>query len=104
MVTSFGCALLGAALGTLQILPELRRDRWVALLHRPVPRETILLGKLAAGLFLYLLAATLPFLASVAFVATPGQFAHPLVPGMLIPGLGDLLLGTVFWLPAVLSG
>lgn len=38
MVTMFGCAAAGLALGFLQVLPELKRDRWAALLHRPVSR------------------------------------------------------------------
>jgi len=102
LVTSFGCALVGAAIGTLQILPELRRDQWAALLHRPVTRSTIFFGKVAAGLGLYFFAATLPFLASVAYVAMPGQFAAPLVPGLLLPGLSDVFFGMVFYFLALL--
>ena len=102
LVTSFGCALVGAAIGTLQILPELRRDQWAALLHRPVTRSTIFFGKVIAGLGLYFFATTLPFLASVAYVAMPGQFAAPLVPGLLLPGLSDLFLGMVFYFLALL--
>ena len=48
----------------MQILPELRRDQWAALLHRPVPRGTIFFGKVIAGLLLYLLATAIPFLLS----------------------------------------
>lgn len=102
LVTSFGCALVGAAIGTLQILPELRRDQWASLLHRPVTRSTIFFGKVAAGLILCFSATTLPFLASVAYVAMPGQFAAPLVPGLLLPGLSDLFLGMVFYFLALL--
>jgi len=102
LVTSFGYALVGAALGTLQILPERRRDQWAALLHRPVPRGSILLGKAAAGLALYFFATVPPFLASVAFVLVPGQFASPLVPGMLLPGLSDIFLGLAFYFLAML--
>lgn len=102
LVTSFGCALIGAAIGALQILPELRRDQWASLLHRPVSRSMIFLGKVAAGILLYLLATVPPFMASVAFVATPGQFAAPLVPGLLIPGLSDIGMGLVFYSLALL--
>src|SRR4051812_31825396 len=45
LVSSFGCMVIGAALGALQILPERRRDQWASLLHRPVSRQTIFLGK-----------------------------------------------------------
>ena len=102
LVTSFGCAAIGAALGIVQILPELNRDRWAALLHRPVSRDVIFLGKSIAGLLLYFLAVTLPFLASVIYTAIPGQFAVPLVPGMLIPAASDLFLGPVFYFTAIL--
>jgi hypothetical protein len=102
MVTAFGSSAFGAALALVQFLPELRRDQWAALLHRPVPRSTIFFGKVLAGMLLYFGAATLPFIASACYVATPGQFAAPLVPGMLIPGLSDLFLGPVFYFAAIL--
>ena len=102
LVSAFGCAAAGAALAALQILPELRRDRWAALLHRPVSRGAIFLGKAVAGLALYLGAVGLPFAASVAYVAVPGQFAAPLVPGMLLPGLNDLAFGAAVYLAALL--
>ncbi len=102
MVTSFGCATVGAALGVLQFLPELRRDQWAALLHRPVSRSVIFFGKVLAGLLLCLAATVLPFVASVVFAAVPGQFAVPLVPGMALPGSSDLLLGPLFYFAAVL--
>jgi hypothetical protein len=102
LVTSFGCSAVGAALGVVQILPELRRDQWAALLHRPVPRGVIFFGKVLAGLLLYFFATLPPFLASAAYVATPGQFSSPFVPGMLVPGLSDVFLGMVSYFGAVL--
>jgi ABC-type transport system involved in multi-copper enzyme maturation permease subunit len=102
LVTSFGCAAIGAALGVVQILPELRRDQWAALLHRPVTRGVIFFGKVAAGLLLYFFATALPFLATVAYAATPGQFPAPLVPGMTLPALSDIFLGLVFYSAALL--
>ena len=102
LVTSFGCSVIGAALAAVQILPELRRDQWAALLHRPVSRSVIFFGKVFAGLILYFGATTLPFLACTAYVATPGQFASPLVPGMLVPGLSDVGLGLDFYFAGML--
>lgn len=102
LVTSFGCAIIGGVIGTLQILPELRRDQWASLLHRPTTRGRILWAKAAAGLSLYLIATIVPFVASAAYVATPGQFAAPLTPGMLTAGLSDILLGVVFYAGALL--
>ena len=103
-VSAFGCAAIGAALGALQILPELRRDQWASLLHRPIPRHKILLGKVTAGLLLYSLATGLPLLVSVVCVALPGHFAAPFVPGLAVPAASDLLLGIVFYLTAILLG
>lgn len=102
IVTSFGCAAAGAALGAIQILPELRRDQWAALLHRPVSRDVVFLGKAIAGLLLYFCATLIPFLISVGYVALPGQFAAPLVPGLLLPGLSDIGFGAVFYAAALL--
>jgi hypothetical protein len=103
MVTAFGCSAIGAGLALVQILPELRRDQWAALLHRPVPRSTIFFGKALAGLILYACATVPPLLASAAYVATPGQFAAPLIPGMMIPSVSDLLLGPMFYFAAVFA-
>lgn len=56
----FGCPLLGAALGFAQVMPELRRDQWAFLVHRPVPRTTLFWGKAVTGLLLALGATALP--------------------------------------------
>jgi ABC-type transport system involved in multi-copper enzyme maturation permease subunit len=101
-VSAVGCALVGAALGAIQILPELRRDQWAALLHRPVPRSTIFFGKVVAGLLLYLPATLVPLLLSVIYVNIPGQFGVPFVPGMVLPAVSDLLLGIVIYFAALL--
>ena len=90
MVTSFGYSLVGAALGVVQILPELRRDQWAALLHRPVSRSAIFFGKVCAGLLLYFLATAPPLLASVAYAAAPGQFPRQKPYIARIPDFSDL--------------
>jgi hypothetical protein len=102
LVTAFGCAAVGVLLGTLQILPELARDRWAALLHRPVARTVIFGGKVTAGLLLYLLATAMPFLACIWYVATPGEFAAPFVPRMILPGLSDLAMGVACYFATLL--
>jgi hypothetical protein len=104
MVSAFGCSAVGAVLGALQILPELRRDQWASLLHRPVPREQILAGKMVAGLVLYAAAVCIPLVVSVIFVIWPGAFPAPFVPGLTIPALSDLLLGLIFYVGALLIG
>ena len=100
-VTTFGCAVVGFLLGLIQILPELKRDRWAALLHRPVSRGVIFRGKVISGLFLYALATVTPFLYAVWLVATPGHFGAPFVPEMVFPGTADICMGAVYYFAAL---
>lgn len=104
LVSAFGCMAIGATIGALQILPERRRDQWASLLHRPVSRRVIYLGKVMAGLLLYCLATAIPLLVSAVYAAWPGQFPAPFLPVMALPGLSDILLGTVFYFAALLAG
>jgi hypothetical protein len=99
--TTFGCAVVGFLLGLIQILPELKRDRWAALLHRPVSRGVIFRGKCVAGLFLYSVATVPPFLFAVWLVATPGNFGVPFVPEMVFPGTVDICAGAVYYFAAL---
>jgi len=101
LVTTFGFPVLGLLLGFLQLVPELRRDRWAALLHRPVRRTDVFLSKILAGTLLYLVGAGVPFGVMVGYVATPGSFAVPFLPGMIRPGLADLLTGFAYYFAAV---
>jgi len=102
IVTMFGSAAVGLLLGLVQILPELKRDRWAALLHRPVPRGRLFLGKAVAGVILYGVAAVLPFLACLWYTAAPGHFATPFVPGLALAGLADTCAGLVYYFAALL--
>jgi hypothetical protein len=104
MVTTFGCAAVGLVLGLIQILPEQRRDQWAALLHRPVNRATIFRGKALAGILLYLLATIMPFLACLWYAATPGHFATPFVPHMVLPGIADICAGAMYYFAALFVG
>lgn len=101
MVTLFGNAGAGLLLGFLQVLPELKRDRWAALLHRPVPAGQIYWGKAIAGLLLYFIAAGLPFLFSIWHAATPGNINAPFVPGLIQPGLADWFSGIAYYFAAL---
>lgn len=104
LVSALGCAIVGAGLGAVQILPELRRDQWASLLHRPISRGMIFAGKAVSGLFLYLLATGLPLLISIAYVAMPGQFPVPFVPGLALPAASDIVLGAAMYFIALLLG
>ncbi len=100
-VTTFGCAAAGLLLGFLQILPELRRDRWASLLHRPVSRGVVFRGKAVSGLILYALATVPPFLFSVWLVATPGHFGAPFLPTMTLAGTADICAGAAYYFAAL---
>ena len=102
MVMLFGSALVAAGLAAVQILPERSRDRWAALLHRPVSRSVIFWGKATAGLVLYAAAVLVPFAASACYVAWPGKFAGPFVPGLLLPGINALAAGVAFYFGSLL--
>ena len=77
IVTAVGCALGGAALGLLQVLSELWRDRWSFLVHRPLSRFAIFVGKVLAGLMLYGFANGVPLLAAAWWASRPGNVAAP---------------------------
>lgn len=103
LVTTFGSCAIGTALGFLQILPELRRDQWAFLLHRPIPRGTIFFGKVTAGLTLYLAVTVTALLAAAGYVATPGQFPAPFVFPMALAAFSDLLLGMLCYSAVLLA-
>lgn len=97
MVTSFGYALFGIALACLQLIPEFSRDQWATLLHRPVARSRVLLAKALVGLAVYILCTLLPLAASVVYVTTPGNFAAPFTPALLLPAISDWCVGLCFY-------
>ena len=100
-VTLFGSAACGLLLGLVQIIPELKRDRWASLLHRPVARGVLFRGKAAAGLLLYALATVPPFLLAVWLAATPGHFPAPFVAEMVFPGTVDVCMGAAYYFAAL---
>lgn len=101
IVTTFGCPAVGLFLGLVQILPELKRDRWAALLHRPVSRGLVFWGKAAGGIVLYVVATVIPFAFAVRLVATPGNFGAPFLPEMMKPGVADICTGVAYYFAAL---
>ena len=102
LVTTFGSAAVGLLLGFVQILPELKRDRWASLLHRPAPRSHLFFGKAIAGVLLYGIATIPPLLLCVYFAATPGYFPSPFVPGLAFGSIVDTAAGLVYYFAALL--
>jgi hypothetical protein len=95
-------AVSGAALGFLQVFFESDGDKRSLMLHRPMSRSRIFLGKAAAGVGLYLLAMGIPFVCYVAWVATPGHVAEPFRWQMALPGLADIFAGVVYYFAGML--
>lgn len=95
-------ALSGAVLGFLQVFFESDGDKRSLLLHRPMSRSRIFLGKAFVGVGLYLLAMGIPFASYVAWVATPGHVAEPFRWQMALPGLADILTGVAYYFAGML--
>jgi hypothetical protein len=100
---SLVAAMFGAVLGFLQVFPESRGDKRALLLHRPLSRSRIFLGKALAGVGLYLLALGIPFACAVAWAATPGYIAKPFRWPMALPWLADTLTGLVYYFAGMLT-
>jgi hypothetical protein len=95
-------AVFGTVLGFLQVIFESGGDKRSLLLHRPMSRSRIFLGKAAAGVGLYLLAMGVPFACYVVWVATPGHLAEPFRWPMVLPGLADILTGVAYYFMGML--
>jgi len=104
MSTAWFCALFGAVLGWLQIHSERRPDLWAFLMHRPITRTGIFLGKTVAGLGIYALVAGLPLLGFIVWARLPGRVVAPFEPAMLQPVLAFFLAGTVCYFAGMLTG
>lgn len=104
MVTTLGSAIIGGALGLLQIIPEQARDRWAFLVHRPVSLASIFWGKCLAGIVLYLAATLPPFLVLGWWVSQPGNLPAPFEWRMALAGLSDIFCGVIFYLAGLLTG
>jgi len=104
LVSTFGFPLIGAGLGFLQILTELRRDQWAFLVHRPITRNTIFWGKALPGLLLYILATAVPYFVVAWWASRPGSLPAPFDWRMTEAGMMDLLTGSGFYFAALWTG
>lgn len=103
MVTTLGSAIVGGALGLLQIVPEQARDRWAFLVHRPTSLGAIFRGKALAGVLLYLAATLPPFLVLAWWASRPGAYAGPFDWAMTYAGLSDIFCGLIFYFAGLLT-
>lgn len=97
------CAILGLLLGWFQIHNETHHELWAFLVHRPVTRTTLFFGKIIAGVTLYVLAACIPLLAFIVWVATPGHVAAPFEWSMVLPVASFFLAGLVYYFAGMLT-
>src|SRR5262249_29014301 len=78
-------------------------DKRSLLLHRPLGRTQIFLGKALAGVGLYLLAVGIAFGVIVGLAATPGHVDEPFCWPMVVPWLADILTGLVCYFAGMLT-
>ncbi len=102
LVLTITTPLIGLALGLLQILPELRRDQWAFLVHRPASRTTLFFGKVLPGVCLYLLATILPLLGLAAWAASPSHVPAPFDFRFTLAGWAAILSGLPFYFAGLL--
>jgi ABC-type transport system involved in multi-copper enzyme maturation permease subunit len=101
--TAWFCGIFGAVLGWLQVHNERRPDLWAFLIHRPMTRTGIFLGKVTAGLVLYALVVGLPLLGFIAWALLPGHVAAPFEPAMIRPAAVYVLAGILYYFAGMLS-
>jgi len=104
MATGWFGGIFGAVLGWLQIHNERRPDLWAFLLHRPITRTEIFLGKAVAGLGLYAVVAGVPLVCFVTWAAWPGHVATPFEPAMLKSLTAMFLMGILYYFAGMLTG
>ena len=102
LVLTISMPLIGLTLGLLQILPELRRDQWAFLVHRPASRTTLFFGKVLPGVCLYLLATILPLLGLAAWASQPIHVPAPFDFRFTLAGWAAILAGLPFYFAGLL--
>lgn len=102
-VMTFSGLLIGLALGLLQILPELRRNQWAFLVHRPASRGTLFWGKAITGMGLTLAASLIPLILLALWASAPGDIPAPFDPRLLLGGLASSFTGLFFYAAGLLT-
>lgn len=96
--------VFAAALGLRQSAWESSRGTYLFLLHRPMRREAIFLTKLATGIGVLLVCASLPIMLYALWSAAPGHHAGPFEWSMAAPAWHLAWLLPLPYLGAFLSG
>lgn len=98
------CAAFAVLLGWFQSFNERHRDLWSFLAHRPLMRTELFLGKVIAGLGLYVLVAGLPLVCFIVWAIAPGHVAAPFEGSMLLPHAAVFLAGPAYYFAGMLTG
>ncbi|RYG70332.1 hypothetical protein EON80_08150 [bacterium] len=101
-VLMFMVPLFATVLGILQVATELRRDQWAFLMHRPVSRGVIFIGKAIGGLSLYVLATLLPVLLLILWSLIPGKVPTPFDWRQLLGPIASILGSIPFYFAGML--
>jgi ABC-type transport system involved in multi-copper enzyme maturation permease subunit len=101
---TFVSVVFAVALGFRQSAWESSRGTFLFLLHRPVPRNGIILTKLAVGAGAFLFCAGLPIVVYASWAAVPGHHPSPFAWSMTGPAWQLLFLLPLLYLGAFLSG
>jgi hypothetical protein len=96
--------LLAIALGLLQSAWEQVGGTWYFLMHRPIPRGSILTSKLIAGLALWAVCSSIPLALYIAWAATPGTHPSPFAWWMVSPVLHTWVSIPMLYLAAFQCG
>jgi hypothetical protein len=92
-----GAPLIALGIGVLQILPEMARDQWAFLIHRPLTLRQIWVAKVTAGVGCYLLATIIPLAGTTIWLSRPGNFPGPFDVRLALPGLSSIAAGLFFY-------
>ena len=96
--------VLAIALGLRQTAIESSRGTFLFLLHRPLSRNVILFTKMASGLGVFFVCATLPIVSYASWAAVPGRFPAPFWWSMTAPAWWMMLVVPALYFGAFLSG
>lgn len=100
-----GTAILAAiVIGLHQTMWESWRQTTLLLLHRPMDRSQIFLGKMLAGSLLVFGTSALPLLVYCLWAAMPGTHSSPFYWNMTLPWWKDVAIALVCYLGAFLTG
>jgi len=92
---------IGFLLGLAQVRGDNSLDMWAFLVHRPASRSALFLGRLAAGMVLYIAVAGIPLALFTIYAASSyaGGFFYW---KFTLPSVADFLCGFVYYLAGLL--